>query len=155
MKSLQLKGFSVFQDDFNRVHFCQKIPENTSKHRFFGESLGKIEHINQRLKQANIPVRIRQRGNSLYLRCSKLTPKPGDSAGKRDEIPFGPASAGDRTRLETEAHALWKAVVERRFDWSSYDSSVKKASIVADIVTEFERHYLSVSQCSKRTFQKH
>ena len=131
------------------------MAENDLERLKNGETLGKVEAINDRLKAAKVPVRVRQRWNSIYLRCSKLPPKPGDPIGKRYEIPFGSASAGNLARMETEAHSLWQAVVERRFDWADYDASVRRSSVVRDVVSDFRKHYLKTSDCSDRTFEKH
>jgi hypothetical protein len=124
-----------------------------------GEDLGKrgisIEDINRRLKEAKVPIRVRQHGSALYLRCSKLPPKPGDEIGKRYEIPQGPASQENITRMEQEAHSLWKAVIEQRFTWAEYDRRITSPKTVGDWVELFEKHYLKTTACSSRTFQKH
>ena len=120
-----------------------------------GKQIVSVEAINRRLKAANVPVRIRQHGHSLYLRSSKLPPKPGDSLGKRYEIPRGSASQANLARLEQEAHSLWQAVVERRFNWTDYDWGVKSTDTVGDWIERFEKHYLKTTDCSPRTFEKH
>ncbi|NEQ47523.1 MAG: hypothetical protein F6K00_29870 [Leptolyngbya sp. SIOISBB] len=133
-----------------------KISNNTDKS---GENLGKktvsIDAINRRLKAANVPVRVRQHGNALYLRSSKLPPKPEDPVGKRYEMPKGPASQENLLRMEQEAHSLWKSVVEQRFNWPDHDHGVKSLDTVREWIARFEKHYLKTTDCSPRTFEKH
>jgi len=118
-----------------------------------GEKLGNVEGINARLKEANVPIRVRVHGGALYLRSSKLPPKPGDPDGKRYEIPMGPASVANIALIELKAHQLWQLVVQERFDWALY-SKVKPPDTVGEWVDRLETHRLSTGKCSKETFDK-
>lgn len=117
---------------------------------------GRIKAINERLKAAKVPVRVRHKGNALYLRCSRLPPKPGDELGKRYEIPQGPTTTATMALIETRAHAMWRAVVESRFSWPEYDAGVQTTDTFEVWIDHFEKHYLQThSDCSERTFEKH
>jgi hypothetical protein len=116
-------------------------------------ALDRVESINARLKAAHVPIRVRVHGGSLYLRSSRLPPKPGDAAGKRYEIPMGPASDSDIALIELKAHQLWQLVVQDRFDWTQF-SKVKNAETVGEWVDKLEQHRLSTGKCSQDTFSK-
>jgi hypothetical protein len=124
-----------------------------------GETMGNtgagIELSNDRLRSAGIPVRLRVKRGSLYLRCSRLPPKPGHEPGHRYEVPQGPLSAITIRKAEREAYAMWAAVVERRFDWGDYDTTLKKSDTVGEWVAKLKAHHLSTGQCKPRTWEKH
>lgn len=118
-----------------------------------------IRSINQRLRAARVPLSALLRGSSLYLRTTRVPPKPGDSPGHRYELPMGPASASNLARLETEAHSIWQAVIERRFDWGQYGGREprgegKEPGTVGQYVEAFEAHYVGCGQCSQTTFTR-
>jgi len=115
-----------------------------------------IAAANERLKGAGVPVRLRVHRRSLYLRCSKLPPKPGYSSGHRYELAQGPISAPVIRRAEAQAHALWAAVVERRFDWAAFDPNHQAPSdSVAAWVERLREQRISTGQCSTQTWEKH
>lgn len=116
---------------------------------------GLIAAANERLKGAGIPVRLYLHRKSLYLRCGRLPPKPGDAPGKRYEIRQGPASTLTIRKAETEAHRLWAAVVERRFEWGDYDGALKQSGTAGEWVAKLKDHYLSTGKCKPRTWDKH
>ena len=58
--------------------------------------------------------------------------------------------------METEAHALWQSVLERRFSWD--EQGGKRAGVtktVGDWVENFKNHHLKTTNCTPRTFEKH
>ena len=115
-----------------------------------------IAAANERLAGAGVPVRLRVHRRSLYLRCSRLPPKPGHEAGHRYELAQGPVSAPVVRRAEAQAHGLWAAVVERRFDWAEYDPNHKaEADTVAAWVERLRVQHLATGQCSPQTWAKH
>lgn len=115
-----------------------------------------IAAANERLSGAGVPVRLRVHRKSLYLRCSRLPPKAGHQAGHRYELAQGPVSAPVIRRAETQAHALWAAVVERRFSWEEFDPNHKaEADTVAAWVERFKQQHLATGQCSPQTWAKH
>jgi len=117
--------------------------------------INKVTAANDRLKSAGIPVRLRIHKRGLYLRCGKLPPKPGDEVGKRYEIPQGPLSAISISRAESKSHKLWESVVERRFNWGDYDTTLKQTDTVSEWVAKLRTHHLSTGQCKARTWDKH
>jgi integrase len=120
-----------------------------------GNAAPSVDASNARLKGAGIPVRLRVHRQSLYLRCSRLPPKPGDEPSKRYEIPQGPVGAITIRRAEARAYELWAAVVERRFDWGDWDLSLKQGDTVAAWVAKLKAQHLSTGQCTARTWDKH
>jgi hypothetical protein len=103
-----------------------------------------------------VPVRLRVHRKSLYLRCSRLPPKAGHEVGHRYELAQGPVSAPVVRRAEAQAHALWAAVVERRFEWADFDTNHKRDSgSVAEWVGKLKAEHLSTGQCSPETWAKH
>ena len=88
-----------------------------------------LEAVNQRLKQANIPVRVRQHGGTLSLRAT-LPPKPGKSgSAKQQEISLriysNPAGL---QRAEAEALKLGSLMSLDKFDWNVYLNPREKAN---------------------------
>jgi len=115
-----------------------------------------IAAANERLAGAGVPVRLRVHRKSLYLRCSRLPPKAGHEVGHRYELAQGPVSAPVVRRAEAQAHALWAAVVERRFEWADFDTNHKRDSgSVAEWVGKLKAEHLSTGQCSPETWAKH
>lgn len=100
-----------------------------------------------------MPIRVRVHGGALYLRSSRLPPKPGDTEGKRYEIPMGPASAANIALIELKAHQIWQLVVQDRFDWAQY-AKTKAPDTVGEWVNRLEAHRLSTGKCTKETFEK-
>lgn len=120
------------------------------------EIKAKIAAINERLKAANVPVRLRLGVKSLFLRCSKLPPKSGDDPGKRYDLPQGKASASNLALMEAKAHQLWQSVLTERFSWDNHSTPSRLTETVAQWVNKFEKHHRTDSpDCSKRTFDKH
>lgn len=120
-----------------------------------GKVVYTVEAINGRLKAAGVPVRVRQIGKALYLRCSKLPPKPGDQPGKRYQIAKGPYSKALLASIEREAHKIWDAVISQTFSWEDHDPAMSTQGTVAEWVGKLEAYHLTHTDCSDRTFQKH
>lgn len=114
-----------------------------------------VKSINASLKAGGIPVRINQRGNSLYLRSSKFPPKLGDAAGKQYEIPMGTVSPVLLARIEDDARIAWRLVIEGRWNWSVYGKGARSPKTVGEWVERFEKHYLRENDITPRTFEKH
>ena len=80
-----------------------------------------LEAVNQRLKQANVPVRVRQHGGTLSLRAT-LPPKPGKAGpAKQQEISLRIyANPAGLQRAEAEALKLGSLLSLDKFDWNLY-----------------------------------
>ncbi|MFH7241737.1 MAG: hypothetical protein ACHWZW_02700 [Spirulina sp.] len=115
-----------------------------------------VAAANERLRAAGVPVRLRVHRKSLYLRCSKLPPKPGHQPGHRYELSQGPLCEPAIRRAEAQAYAIRTALVERRFSWEEFDPNHKAPSnSVADWVEKLKEQHLSTGQCSSQTWAKH
>ncbi len=103
-----------------------------------------LEQINQQLKAANIGVRVRQKGNRLYLRAT-LPPKPdsGKERSHQQEISLGIyANPAGFKRAKAEAIALGAALALKQFSWEPYlKVEIEAPKLVADWVREFEIDY--------------
>ena len=80
-----------------------------------------IERVDDRLKAASIPVRVRLKGKNLALRAT-LPTKPGDDLGRKqyDISLLIPANKDGLKRAEREAHKLAQHLIDGSFDWSVY-----------------------------------
>ena len=91
-----------------------------------------LKKLNDRLAEASIPVRVKQRGRNLALRAV-LPCKPGDGLGrKRYEVTLRvPATTDGMRRAEREAHILAQRMADGSFDWKLYADPSKDASQLA------------------------
>lgn len=104
-----------------------------------------IEQINERLKQLCNPLRIRCKGNALYIR-GNFPCKPGDGEGKkRYELPFGQASAAGLRNVETKAGTINDAIVDGSFDWWKYIAPPRsnEEKPIRELVQEFKTYYMN------------
>lgn len=113
----------------------------------------RIKAINQRLKSAKVPISLRLKGSSLYLRSTKFPPREGDRSGKQYELAQGKASLTNIARCEREAHRLWGLILNDRFEWE--DSGDKKQRSTEEWIERFKKHYLETHpDCTERTFSR-
>lgn len=103
-----------------------------------------LSQLNAQLKTLDIGVRIRQKGNKLYLRAT-LPPKPGSQqiTHYQQEIGLGiPVSLAGFRLAKAEALSIWLALESGEFDWQPYlKRRAVKLKLTADWVKEFERDY--------------
>jgi integrase len=100
-----------------------------------------LEVVNERLKDALVPVRVRQKGSYLYLRGT-FPPKPGQGTKwKRYEVTIGaPASAYGLSRAEREAHILAQRLADGSFNWKDYGygEDDRLSMPVSELLEEFK-----------------
>jgi integrase len=136
-----------------------KRAETCRNRRIFGEDMGKpvktVEGINDRLKAAGVPLRIRQKGNALYLR-GKFPVKPGDvGKEKRYDVALRlPASQAGLKQAETNAHGVDKAIREGSFNWAEHidPRHDPQAKPIGQWIEEFRSHYLSSRSIKEKTW---
>lgn len=114
----------------------------------------RIAAINERLKGAGVPIRVRVVGAALYLRSSSLPPKPGDRPGKRYQLPQGPLGDLNLTKAESEAHRIWRLVVAERFKWADFLAPTDTAT-VGYWTERLKAYHLAHTDCSPETWAKH
>ena len=114
-----------------------------------------IEQVNQRLKAANVPVRLRLKGKNLALRAT-LPKKPGDGIGRKQyDISLLLSATKDGVkRAEREAHKLAQSLAEGSFNWklyigSQHDSQVKP---IVQLVNEFKDEYCRTHRIQEATW---
>lgn len=105
---------------------------------------GKINQANGRLKTANVRVRIKARGNKLYLQAT-LPPKPGSDKVKayQQEIALGvSASPAGVSLAEKEARKVSALLDCKQFDWTPYLSPQQKPpETVGEWLQRFELEF--------------
>ena len=103
-----------------------------------------LSQLNAQLKALDIGVRIRQKGNKLYLRAT-LPPKPGSQqiTDYQQEISLGiPVSLAGFRLAKAEALSIWLALESGEFNWQPYlKRKAVKLKLTVDWVKEFERDY--------------
>jgi integrase len=112
--------------------------------------LGYLSELNNQLKSLGIGVRIRQRGNKLYLRAT-LPPKPGSQKNVQyqQEIALDsiPVNLGGIKLAKLEALSIWTALELGQFDWQPYlKRRAIKLKLTADWVKRFEEDYFNRRQ---------
>jgi integrase len=106
---------------------------------------GYLLELNNQLKSLGIGVRIRQRGNKLYLRAT-LPPKPGSQKNVhyQQEIALDniPVNLGGIKLAKLEALSIWSLLELGRFNWQPYlKRRAVKLKLTADWVKGFEKDY--------------
>lgn len=107
---------------------------------------GKIEQANERLKKANVRVRIQMLGSKLYLQAT-LPPKAGspDSRSKQQRITLGlSANPATVALAEKEARKVGALLDLNQFDWRPYLSTKQQPpTTIGDWVERFKQEYQS------------
>jgi integrase len=115
----------------------------------------RVEQINDRLKAAAIPVRVRLNGKVLGLRAT-LPLKPGRGVGrKQQDIRMGiPVSRDGFKLIEVEAHKLGELLLKESFSWDLYLTDVKKPEqmTVSELVQAFKAYYLQSHKIEESTW---
>jgi integrase len=116
-----------------------------------------VESINNRLKLARIRVRVRQKGDALYLRAT-LPPKPDSNrqGNIQHDLALGVAASLEGLKLaESEAKILGGLLDQKKFNWDLYIKDSKKEEEIAQLVARFKLHYLSTHRLKERTWNDH
>jgi integrase len=118
--------------------------------------MDELQKINDRLKAAGIPVRVRMKGNNLALRAT-LPNKPGEPSGrKQHEISLRiPRTKDGLKRSEREAHQLAQRMVEGSFDWAIYADPKKdpQTKSIGQWIEEFRAHYINTHSIQEKTWK--
>ena len=116
-----------------------------------------LDRVNARL--ASIPVSVKLRGRSLYLRAT-LPPKPGESLPKQREIPIAKYHAqglkfAEEMALELAGDLLqWKRRGE--FDWGRWSNGNKTEPVTAaQQIAAFEEWYRKRRSIKDKTWELH
>lgn len=115
----------------------------------------RVERINERLKAAGVPVRVRLNGKVLGLRAT-LPLKPGLGEGrKQQDIRMGiPASDEGLRQIEREAYTLGDLLAKGQFSWDLYSRAPKPAEMpVSELVERFREHYLQANDIQPSTWK--
>lgn len=116
-----------------------------------------IAAINERLKEASIPVRVRLNGKKLVLRAT-LSKKPADGVGtKQYDLSLGiPASKDGLRRVEIEAQKLGGLLAMGQFSWEPYLKHQDKPQelTVAQLVPRFKDEYMRSNQIKESTWRE-
>jgi len=116
-----------------------------------------VEAVNQRLQDARVRVRLRQRGGTLSL-VATLPPKPGDPRPRpyQQTIAIGvAASEAGLKRAEAEARRLGAAIALKEFDWSFYLEQDDPRFHTQHLISRFKAHYMGTHSLSEKTWEKH
>lgn len=116
-----------------------------------------VASINDRLKAAEIPVRVRLNGKKLGLRAT-LPLKPGQGVGrKQQDIRMGiPATREGLRRIELEAQQLGNAIANNTFSWVKYlPRELKPLELpVSELVQQFKTSYMRSNKVKESTWKE-
>ncbi|MBW4443340.1 MAG: hypothetical protein KME10_19280 [Plectolyngbya sp. WJT66-NPBG17] len=114
-----------------------------------------IQRINDYLKQANIPVRVRLNGKVLGLRAT--LPLKSGIGKKQQDLRLGiPVTVDGLREIETQAHQLGKEISTSTFSWSHWerDRATKLDEIPASqLVQNFKVQYLKANRIKESTWR--
>jgi integrase len=114
-----------------------------------------IEAINARLDGACIPLKVRRRGNALYIRG---TFPSKTKRGKRQQYDLAlrqPASKDGLKRAEREAYLMAQALADGSFKWSNYIEAKAgpKEKPIAKLTKDFKASYLRSHNIKEETWE--
>ncbi|GAB4379554.1 MAG: site-specific integrase [Elainellaceae cyanobacterium] len=117
-----------------------------------------IAAINERLKNASIPVRVRLNGKKLVLRATlPKKPEDGGVGTKQYDLSLGiPASREGLKRIEIEAQKLGGLLAMGQFSWTPYLKPKDKPQemTVAQLVPRFKAEYMRSSRIQETTWRE-
>lgn len=122
----------------------------------------KIAKINDRLKTALIRVRLRRKGDKLYLRAT-YPPKPQETEPKQRDLSLGVNATAEGLKFaEAKAKEIGGLLDSDRFSWDIYlDTKEPRLTEGRDIaywVESFEQHYFESrprTPSKENTYYKH
>jgi integrase len=123
-----------------------------------GKNPESLETINQRLKAALCPLRIRQKGNALYLRGTfPAKPASEHSGNRQHDIALRvPASADGLHRAYLEAQQVGSLLAMGQFDWGRYLIEKQPDQLaIATLIEQFKAQYMATHQLSEDTWKRH
>lgn len=116
-----------------------------------------VRKINERLKAASIPVRVRLDSSKLGLRAT-LPLKPGRGVGrKQQDIRMGiPVTREGLRRIELEAQQLGDAIATNTFSWDRYLPQKLKPSEVStsELIQQFKSSYMRSHKIKESTWRE-
>ncbi|MEM8804988.1 MAG: site-specific integrase [Cyanobacteria bacterium P01_G01_bin.38] len=108
-----------------------------------------LEKINQRLKAAQLGLKIERRGEKLSLRGT-LPPRPGSARLKpyQQRIPLGlPATKAGLKQIEQTAKVIAAQLIQNTYDWRQYlgpAAGLKlSGATLAEQIQQFENHFFA------------
>ncbi|MEM9905522.1 MAG: site-specific integrase [Cyanobacteria bacterium P01_D01_bin.44] len=108
-----------------------------------------LEKINQRLKAAQLGLKIERRGEKLSLRGT-LPPRPGSARLKpyQQRIPLGlPATKAGLKQIEQAAKVIAAQLIQNTYDWRQYlgpAAGLKlSGATLAEQIQQFEAHFFA------------
>lgn len=112
-----------------------------------------VDAVNSRLRSAGVRLRLRVKGNALYVR-GQFPAKVGDGMSpKRYDHPLRlPASKDGLKRAERLINVMAEALTNGSFCWSHYidDRHSSEAKPIAQLVEEFKAEYFRTRKGKKR-----
>lgn len=123
------------------------------------EAKRQVEAINDRPKAAGLKVRVRLRGKSALTLQATLPLRPWQGRGKKQqEISLGiHASKEGFRRIESEAHALARHLINGTFRWELYDQpevEIEKPKSTQETIASFKAHYLATNDIKEMTWRE-
>jgi len=114
-----------------------------------------VERINDRLKAANLPVRVRLRGKSALTLQATLPNRQGTGRSQQ-EISLGiQASREGLRRIENEAHTLAQHIIRGSFRWDLYRLNAPIAPLAtAELIEKFKTHYFATHRIKESTWRE-
>lgn len=120
------------------------------------EDLGnQIAAINDRLKAAHLPVRVRLRGKSALTLQATLPLRSGVGR-KQQEISLGiAASRPGLRRIESEAHALAQHLIHGTFRWELYSQPQAAIALTtSELIVNFKTAYFAANRITEATWRE-
>ncbi|MEO0457193.1 MAG: site-specific integrase, partial [Cyanobacteria bacterium P01_A01_bin.114] len=106
-----------------------------------------LEKVNQRLKAAQLGLKIERRGEKLNLRGT-LPPRPGSTRLKpyQQRIPLGlPATKAGLKQIEQDAKVIAAQLIQKTYDWRQYLGPAAGLKLsgasLAEQIQQFETHF--------------
>lgn len=118
----------------------------------------RIRIANDRLKIAKLRVRIRRKGDALYLRAT-LPPKPdsGRAGSVRPDLPTGlPASKEGLKQAENKARLLAGKLATKTFDWAEWlNEKPPEQQTIREWVGKLKVEYMATHSLAEATWERH
>lgn len=104
-----------------------------------------LDRLNAKLEK----VKIRQKGNRLYLRAT-LPPKTGEGTWKQTDVRTGcPATDDGYKAAYAKAQKLESDLIFERFRWEDWGETSPEQTAIADWIDKFEKAYWQETEKNK------